>query len=160
MDKSYTYEHIVELIQIELQHSLDLNYVIDDNIVILDNMNAKVQPQVKDYCIRLYAPEGGFLIKTPRIGNFFRNTYSVAVELWLKSSGKVTTRIVEGDAEVKKGIYEFYHDVMKTLEHNTFKSKLDPIPGSNVGEPIFLEHEDSLVNGIGFIWTGWKESFD
>jgi hypothetical protein len=151
---SFNFEQLVKLIQESLQQSINLYYVDDRNIVIVSDNEKLTTPTLKDYLIRLSAPDGGFINKQTHIGNYYTNYYSVAIDLWIKSSSKVTSRLTEGNIQEQKGIFEFFQDVSDTLEHNTFENQLDSFPGSNIGQSVPLSSDDSLLEGIGFIWQG------
>jgi hypothetical protein len=104
--------------------------------------------------IKISPPDSGFETKIPRIGSHYRNIYIVAIELWVKSSGKLTERLISGKVEVNKGIYELYKDVSDVLEHNNLDGQLNPYPGSSIQNPVIVGSDDNLSEGIGFLWFG------
>ncbi len=152
--QTYTFEKLSSSIQRHLQKSVLISYVPDESIVITDITKKDEVPVFKSYLIRISAPDSGFITKVPRIGNHYRNVYVVAIELWLKSSAKLTERINTGKMEIAKGIYEFYQDVSDILEHNNLDGQLNPYAGSNINNPVMLDPKDGLSVGIGFLWMG------
>src|SRR5882672_3285121 len=149
----FTFEQLINIVQEELRKSVLLTYVNDDSIIVTTKALVEA-PTFTDYLIRLSSPDSGFLSKHPRIGQYFRVEYFVGVDLWIKSSGKATERLEEGVVQKKVGIWEFFDDLSRTLEHNNFDNQLDSYPGSNIGNPVTLPSDDSLLEGVGFIWYG------
>lgn len=150
----YTFEKLSTSIQTELRKAVKLYYVPDESIVITDIKNKETIPTFENYLIKISVPDSGFVIKIPRIGNYYRNIYIVAIELWIKSSENLAKRIISGNTEVGKGIFEFFQDVSDTLEHNNFDGQLDNYPGTNIQSPTTIKSEDNLLEGVAFLWMG------
>ena len=155
---SITFEEVAVLIKTALQGSEYLTYVPKDSIQISTPGEKDTIPGFKSYLIRIFPADSGFLEKRPKIGRFYRNTYVVAIEMWVKSGSRVGERILSGNPTVNKGIFEFFQDISDTLEHNTFDNQLDPFPGTNIINPTTLSADDKLVEGIGFIWMGNQDN--
>jgi len=149
-----SYESVVVLIQETLQKSVTLSYVPDNAIVIVSNRDKSVVPAFTDYLIKLYPPDSGIMNKTPKIGGYFHTEYSVVIELWLKSGSKLSSRLLSGNLNALKGIWDFYKDVEGILEHNTFGNILQPMAGNSIRQPNTLSTGEQLLEGIGFIWVG------
>lgn len=156
--QSYTVETLLLKIQSVLRAASVLSYVSDDAIVISSIGDKEVIPQFQTYLIRILTPDTAFLEKVPKLGKYYRNHYTVAIELWIKSSLKLADRLLSGNIKVNKGIYEFFQDVSDTLEHNTFDGSLDPYPGSSISQPVTLSSEEKTVEGIGFLWYGNQDN--
>lgn len=157
-DRSFTFEELSNLIVSYLKKSELLHYLKQDSIIISSPNEKDTIPTFQDYLIRLFAPDSGFLQKTPKIGKYYRNTYIVAIELWVKSGSSVTNRLSSGNISGNKGIFEFFQDVNDTLEHNIFDGDLDPYPGSSISDPVTLESTEQLTEGIGFFWFGNQDN--
>ena len=155
---SLTHEQVCNLIKTELENSTLLNYVDHANILIIPEEYKGIIPEFKHYMIRIYPPMAGFLFKRPRIGQYYRNIYTVGIELWIKSPGKLVDRLLVGNIEKNKGITEFFADVSEVLEHNTLSSNLDPFPGSNIGEASILSTGDKLMTAMTFLWQGNQDN--
>jgi len=153
----FNYKQLAVLIQTALREADSLSYINDSNIIILDENNKDVMPTYSDYLIRLSAPESGFLQKVPKIGKYYTNYYSVAIELWLKAPDSIVAkgvnRLLSGSliGRQQKSIFEILQDVSGVLEHNTFDGQLDPFPGTNIGDPVALS--DSGQSGVSFIYS-------
>ena len=152
--QTFTFEKLSLMVQQALQKSVKLWYVPDEAIIITSINDKEVIPTFKSYLIKISPSESGFENKIPRIGNHYRNIYVIDIELWVKSSGKLTQRLLDGKIEINKGIYEFYKDVSDVLEHNNFDGQLNPYAGSSINNPILLKSDDTQTEGIGFIWLG------
>jgi len=153
----FNFETLSLALQFELRKSQNISYVLDESIIITDIKDKDIIPQFQTYLIRISAPDSAFLIKRPRIGQYFRNNYIVAIDLWVKSSEKLAERLLGGQIQ-KVGIFEFFKDVNDTLEHNNLDGQLDPYPGSNISEPVLLLSDDELSEGIGFLWFGNQDN--
>jgi hypothetical protein len=157
-----TWEDVAKALVLELQKSVWLTYVPPSAIFIGQVGDQTSDPatysQFRSYLIKLVAPDSGFLHKVPKIGNYFVNHYTVGIDLWIKSSDKLDERLTDGNIETQKGIFEFFADVSRTLEHNTLNNLLDGYPGSNIGDPASLTHPNKLITGIGFFWYGRQEN--
>lgn len=155
LSQTFTFEKVSSLIQDKLQKSMKLNYVPDASIVVTSILLKDTEPTFTSYFIKISPPDAGFLVKIPKIGNHYENIYTVAIELWIKSSGNVTSRLTSGKIDISKGIYEFFQDVSDILEHNNFDNQLDPYPGTSIDTPALLKgNEKSLIEGLGFLWHG------
>jgi len=157
--KPFNYEELVQIILKELRNSQLLNYVSDDSIIYVDQANIEVVPEFRDYLIRLSPPESGFVVKVPKIGQYFTNNYIVAIELWVKAPQNVAmgmNRLLSGSliGRKQKGPSELFQDVSKVLEHNRFSEQLDSYPGSNIGDPVGLSQPEKNLSGVGFLWLG------
>lgn len=152
--QTYTFEKLSVALQSTLQKSVKLFYVPDESIIITSLAEKDVIPTFVNYLIKLSAPDEGFLTKIPRIGNHYRNIYVVAIELWVKSSAKLTERLTMGNLAISKGLYEFFQDISDVLEHNNLDGQLNPYPGSTINNPVLLKSNDTISEGIGFLWFG------
>lgn len=155
----FSYNALVKLIQAELQADSRLSYVDDKSIIYTDDVAMKVFPEFRDYLILLSTPASGFLIKVPKIGQYFTNNYIVAIELWVKAPQNVASgmnRLLSGSliARQQKGPTELFKDVSLVLEHNTFNDQLDAYPGSNISDPVSLSDPEKNLSGVGFTWFG------
>lgn len=150
----FTFQQLAVLIQQALQTASVLSYVSDDNIVICLPHQKDLVSQFRDYLIRIFPADSGFLTRTPRIGQYFRNTYSVAIELRIKTPAKLADKLGVGNIEVGKNPYDFLQNVTDVLEHNTFSDQLDSYPGSNISPVVPLGSEDEETIGAAFVWTG------
>jgi hypothetical protein len=148
------YEQVLLLVQQELKDNGLLNYVPDDSIVILSGKDRTIVPQFQNYLIKLFMPDTGHIIKTPKIGRYFRVDFVIVVELWIKSFSKTDSRLLSGNLSVNKGIWEFFQDVENTLEHNTLKNNLQPMAGSNIRQPSTIKSDERQIEGISFLWVG------
>ncbi len=157
-DTSFNFEELSKLIKTALCDATVLSYVPDDSIVISSAVEKDTIPSFKSYLIRISPVDSGFLTKTPRIGRQYRNTYMVAVELWIKSGSSLAKRLFSGNIGTSKGVYEFFQDVSDTLEHNTFDDQLDPLAGTSISNPTQLADDKGQCVGIGFIWTGNQDN--
>jgi len=157
-DKSCSFEEVAVLIKTELERSHLLTYVPRDAIKISNPGEKDTIPEFQSYIIRVFPADSGFIDKQPKIGRYYRNTYVVAIELWVKSGSSVGERLLLGNNTANKGIFEFLQDVSDTLEHNTFDGQLDPFPGTNIINPVVLSSDDKLIEGIGFIWMGNQDN--
>jgi len=156
---SFNYEELVKILLNELKQSKLLSYVNDASIIFVDQSNREIFPEFKDYLIRLSAPESGFVIKVPKIGQYFTNHYIVAMELWVKAPQNVAmgvNRLFSGSltGRQQKGPSELFQDVSSVLEHNTFNNQLDVYPGSNISDPVGLSDTTKNLSGVGFMWMG------
>jgi hypothetical protein len=151
-----TFESVAELLRTALRTSSVLSYTMDDSIVI--SSDKETIPQFRDYLIKITPPDSNFESVKPRIGRFSRKTYTVVVELYIKSSLGVGDRMLKGRVQLNKGIYDFWKDVHDILEHNTFSNQLDPYPGSNWSEPVMLKTNDTMIIGIQAFWFGNKDN--
>ena len=152
--ESLTYETILKSLQDELQKAQLLYYVPDKAIIIGTVSEKEIIPTFEKYCIRISTPDSGWLIKNPKIGWYYKNDYAVAIELWVKSSGKLAQRLTSGSISVNKGIYEFLKDVIDILEHNTLDGQLHPYAGSSIGPQNTIKTDDKETEGIMFFWYG------
>jgi len=154
----FNFEEFAVLVRDELKNSATLSYIRDDSIIIVEQSNKDLVQTFTDYMIRLSAPESGFLQKIPKIGKYYTNYYSLAIELWLKSPqsivAKGVNRLLSGSliGRQQKGIFEILQDVSGVLEHNTFNGQLDPFPGTNIGDPVALAGTEG-ESGVSFIYT-------
>lgn len=137
-----------------LGRSSQLAYVSDESIKIVPAKQKDVIPDYRTYLIKLLPPDSGFILKQPKIGQYYKYIYSLAIELWIKSQTKFSDRIMVGQLSVNRGIYEFFQDVSDILEHNTLDGLLDSYPGSSIGQPVMIQDDNPLLDGIGFIWSG------
>jgi hypothetical protein len=151
---SYTYEQIALLVQKQLVKSVNLSYVPDKAIIICNVGDKDVIPAFDSYLIRLFPPDSGFSIKTPKIGQYFSVTYIVAVELWVKSLSSTGQRLLSGNLLRNKGIWDFFKDVSGILEHNQLENNLEPYAGSNIQSPVPLKSDERMIDGLGFMWYG------
>jgi hypothetical protein len=157
-DTSFNFEELSKCIQTALRDSTNLSYVPDDSIVASSAVEKDIIPAFKSYLIRISPVDSGFLTKTPRIGRQYRNTYMVAIELWIKSGSSLKGRLFGGTTGTPKGVYEFFQDVSDTLEHNTFDDQLDSFPGTNISNSTQLADDKGQCVGIGFVWTGNQDN--
>lgn len=154
----YTFEEIAVKIQTTLRDAAALVYV-PDNAILVCSVNDKDNiPTFKDYLIRIFPADSGFIQKVPRLGQHFRSVYVVAIELWIKSGSSKAGRLLGGNVSANKGIWEFFQNVSDTLEHNTFSNYIDPYPGSSVQSPVQLSDPEQLLEGVGFIWMGNQDT--
>jgi hypothetical protein len=155
---TFTFEGLASLLQTALRDAGNLSYVPDDSIVVQSPAHKDKVPQFKNYLIRIMPMDTGFIIKQPRIGQYYRNNYLVAIEIWIKTG--VADRLNSGHVGVSKGLYEFFQDVSDTLEHNTFNDQLDPFAGTNIfNMTMILDPEErGQMEGIGFIWQGCQDN--
>lgn len=153
-----TFQQLSVLIQSTLQNSSTLNYVADRCIVLTDGHEQI--PVYDNYLIKIMAPDSGYLSKKPKIGVYFRNYYTVAIELWIKSGSTVINRISIGNLSQSQGIHKFFSDVSVVLEHNLLNNTLDPYPGSNIGDPVLLKSDGKLEVGLGFLWFGNQDNIN
>lgn len=158
LTEPFGFEEVANLIINELRKSERLSYIPDDSIVLTNANNKDVIPEFKNCLIRVAAPDSGFLQKTPRIGAYYRNTYIVAIDMWVKSSSVLADRLLSGEITSQKGIYELFQDVSDILEHNTFDNQLDSYPGSSIMSPVPLASDNTLIEGIGFLWFGNQDN--
>ena len=152
--RTFTFEQVAKLVQQELQKSVLLHYIDDSSIVFSSESEKQLIPTFKDYCIHISAPDSGFLEKIPKIGNYYQNNYSLAIELWVKSSSQLANRLNDGNLSKNIGIFEVFQNISDTLEHNTLGNELRPYAGSNIGPPKMIPTDDKLVEGIVFFWFG------
>lgn len=158
----FNYEQLVQEIRTVLLAATTLAYVPRDSVIIGNAGEAPTDPMTidifKSYLIKLVAPESGFEKKVPHIGQYYRNYYSVGVDLWIKSSGKLAERLLQGRMNVNKGIFEFFQDVSDVLEHNRLNNKLNPYPGTNISDSVPLTHANQMITGVGFFWYGAQDN--
>jgi hypothetical protein len=155
---TFTFQELAVLIQQALQSASTLSYVNDDNIVICLPKQKDLVPGFKDYLIRIFPADSGFLHRTPRIGAYFRNTYSVAIELWIKTPARLADKLGVGNIEVGKNPYDFLQNVIDVLEHNTFNDQLDSYAGSNISPSVMLDSSEEEMVGAAFVWTGDQDN--
>jgi hypothetical protein len=155
---TFTFDELSTLIVAALKASATLSYVPDEAIVVSPAVKKDILPQFKNYLIRISPTDSGYVEKVPRIGQYYRNIYSVAIELWIKSGLKVADRLTRGIPGQTKGLYEFHQDVISVLEHNTFSSQLDPFAGPNCSNPVHLEDIETQTEGLGFVWIGNQDN--
>lgn len=154
----FTFQQLAVLMQTALREASGLAYVSDDNIVICSPHQKDEVPQFRDYLIRIFPADSGFLQRTPRIGQYYRNTYSVAIELRIKTPASLADKLGVGNIEIGKNSYDFCQDVTDVLEHNTFSNQLDSYPGSNISPLGMLDSSEEEMIGIGFVWTGNQDN--
>jgi len=155
---TFTLTQLAQVVQQELQNSYLLWYVPDTAIVITAQSEKETLPAFENYCIRIAAPDAGFLVKVPHIGNYYRNIYTLAIECWVKSSKSLAGRLNSGDQTKNIGLHEFFQNVSDTLEHNNFDSQLDSYPGSNIQQASMIKSVDNLCEGIVFFWVGNQDN--
>jgi hypothetical protein len=154
----YTYGQIAVLIQSELRAGTALSYVPDNSIIICNAGDKDIIPSFKDYLIRIFPPDSGFIVKTPKIGRYFRTTYILAIELWVKSSSSTEKRLLSGNLNSQKGIWDFFKDTEGILEHNTLSNNLQPYAGSNIKSPVPIKSDERMIEGLGFLWYGNQDN--
>ncbi len=153
-----TFQQLSIAIQSALQTSSTLSYVLDRCVVLV--ADKEQVPVYDNYLIKIMAPDSGYLNKKAKIGQYFRNYYTVAIELWIKSGSTVANRIATGNLSQSQGIHKFFSDVAVVLEHNLLNNTLDPYPGSNIGDPVLLKSDGKLEVGIGFLWFGNQDNLN
>lgn len=158
MIQPFTYEKLAQEVIKELKKSSRLSYVPDDAIIFVGANDKDTIPTFTTYLIRVSAPESGFVSKLPRIGRYYRNLYTLAIELWVKTGSTLALRSASGQPSAVKGIYEFFADVSDTLEHNTLDSQLDPLAGTSIDNPVTLTSDDGTAEGVGFMWFGTQDN--
>ena len=154
----YNFKELSSVIKSTLQQSEKLDYIPDDSIVISLQNEKDTIPKFESFLIKLSPADSGFVIKQPQIGKFYRNTYVVAIELWMKSFQKLAERLMDGSPKESRGLFEFFQDVSDILEHNTFDGQLDPYPGTSIGNPVALHDDERIMEGIGFLWFGNQDN--
>jgi hypothetical protein len=154
----YTYGQIASAVKLELTSNTTLSYIRDDAIKICGYGDKDTVPAFDYFLIRIFPPDSGFSIKTPKIGNYFRTTYIVAIELWIKSLSSTENRLLSGGLPNNKGIWDFFKDVEGILEHNTLRNALQPYAGSSIKSSVPLKSEERMIEGLGFLWYGNQDN--
>jgi hypothetical protein len=155
---SINIEQVLRLIQDELLKSYLIKYVPRDAIIISKTEDYSLVPAFKNFLIRISPTPSGFYVRQPQIGSFFKNNFSVTIELYVKISTNSNNSLTEISSTMNKGILEFHADVISILEHNTLDNNLDPYPGSNIGETIIVKDSQGLTEGVQFDWVGVQSS--
>lgn len=158
MIETYTYEKLAKLIQKELQKSHLLSYIPDDAIKIFSASERDFIPEFENYIVRITPPDSEFVTRNTRIGGYIRNEYVVAIDFWIKKPSELAKNSLIGNTQVNKSIFTVFQDIISILEHNTFNNQLVSYPGSNIGDAVSLSSDNTLIEGIGFLWFGYQDT--
>lgn len=158
MVNTFTFELVAKLIQKELQKAQLLSYISDNTIKIFSANERDFIPEFENYIIRITPPDSGFLNRIPKIGQYIRNEYIVAIDFWVKKTSGLTQNSLVGNTQVNKSIFTVFQDIISILEHNTFNNQLMTYPGSNISDPVSLNSDNTLIEGIGFLWFGYQDT--
>jgi len=154
----YTFEKLAILIAKELQKAQLLSYIPDDAIKIYSASERDFIPEFENYIVRITPPDSGFVNRNAKIGQYIRNEYTVAIDFWIKKPSELAKHSLIGNTQVNKSIYTVFQDIVSILEHNTFNNQLVSYPGSNIGDSVSLSSDNTLIEGIGFLWFGYQDT--